>query len=132
MTARGPGVSFTPMDDDKEAELDRAFREERLRKFREKFPFRPVEQDMIAEQVAKKMHEKFGIPVPRKTAEQGIEMMEARIKLLKGDKAETLEAMDDSQGHLLEKLTEGLNEINRELKDAETQLAEYKAQRGLN
>jgi hypothetical protein len=117
------------MDEDA---LDKAFREEQLRKFQEQFPFRPVEAEMIEEQVAQKMSEKFGIPAPRKTADEGVKAMQARIEMLKGDKAETLDAMDNATGHRLEKLTEGLNEINQEIKEAEVRLTEYKAQQGLN
>ena len=107
-------------------------REERLRLIREKYPFRPALQEMIDEQVAKKLNEKFGIPVPTKTPDQGVKDMQARIEMLKGDKAETLNAMDEATGHQLEQLTKDLNDLNWEIKEAETRLTEYKAQQGLN
>jgi hypothetical protein len=117
------------MDEDA---LDKAFREERLRKFQEKYPLRPAMQEMVEEQVQQKLAKQFGLPVPPKTADQGVKDMQARIDMLKGDKVETLNAMDDATGYRLEKLTEGLNEIDREIKEAEVRLTEYKAQQGLN
>ena len=129
MTAGQAGLSYVPMDEDA---LDKAFREERLRKFQEKYPLRPAMQEMVEEQVQQKLAKQFGLPVPPKTADQGVKDMQARIDMLKGDKVETLNAMDDATGYRLEKLTEGLNEIDREIKEAEVRLTEYKAQQGLN
>jgi len=103
-------------------------RERHIRESLEKYPLRPAEQELIEEQVPKDIK----LPVPPKTADQGVKDMLARIEMLKGDKAKTLDAMDDATGHLLEQLTKDLNEINRELSEAEVRLTEYQAQQGLN
>jgi hypothetical protein len=102
--------------------------EKHLQECQEKFPLRPAEAEMIGEEALKKCN----LPVPQKTADQGVKDMQARIDMLKGDKAETLDAMDDAAGHHLEQLTKNLNEINREIAEAEVRLTEYKAQQGLN
>jgi hypothetical protein len=107
-------------------------REERLRKFREQYPLRPAEQEMIEEQVQHTLANKFGLPVHQKTADEGVKAMQARIEMLKRDKAETLGAMDGATGYRLERLIHDLNEINQEIKEAEVRLTEYKAQQGLN
>ena len=103
-------------------------REKHLRECREKYPYRPAEADLIDEQVRKKCN----LPPNVKTADQGVLDMQARIDMLKGDKAKTLNAMDGADGHRLASLTGDLNELNQEIAEAETRLTEYKAQQGLN
>ena|ERR1035441_8497005 len=103
-------------------------REKHMAECRKLYPFRPVEQEMIDEQVRKKCN----LPPVVKTAEQGVKDMQARIDMLKGDKANTLNAMDDATGHRLADLSKVLSDLNRDIAEAETRLTEYKAQQGLN
>ena len=107
-------------------------RKNHIRECQEKYPLRPAEEEMILEAVALDLHKKFGQPLPTKTADQGVKDMQARIAMLKGDKAKTLDAMDGADGHRLAELTKVLNEYNQEIAEAETRLTEYKAQQGLN
>ena len=111
MPAR-PGLPSLDMDED---ELDKAFREERLRKFQEQFPFRPAKQGMVEEEVARKLREQFGIPIPKKTAGQGVSDMQARIEMVKDDKAKTLDPVDEANGHHLDELSDILNRLNKDL-----------------
>jgi len=108
--------------------MDEDLRERHIRESLEKYPLRPAEAEMLVEEALKQCKQ----PVPQKTADQGVKDMQARIDMLKGDKAETLDAMDDATGHRLEQLTKILNELNGEIKTAEVRLTEYKAQQGLN
>jgi hypothetical protein len=103
-------------------------REKHLRECREKYPYRPAEQDLIDEQARKKCD----LPSVVKTADQGVLDMQARIDMLKGDKAKALNALDDAEGPLRTTLLKDLDELNRDLHEAETRLTEYKAQQGLN
>ena len=103
-------------------------REKHMAKCRKLYPFRPVEQELIDDEIRKKYH----LPPAARTAEQGVKDMEARIAMLKGDKAQTLDAMEDATGDHLAALTDALNDLNRDIPEAEARLTEYKAQQGLN
>ena len=118
MRAR-PGLQSIAMDDPREKHIQECLK---------KYPFRPAEQEMIDEQVRKKCK----LPPLVKTAKQGVRDMQARIDMLKGDKAKCLNAMDDATGPALGALTADLAQLNRDLAEAETRLAEYKAQQGVN
>jgi hypothetical protein len=103
-------------------------REKHMAKCRKLYPFRPVEQELIEDEIRKKN----GLPPAARTAEQGVKDMLARIEMLKGDKAQTIEAMDEATGDHLAALTDALNDLNRDIAEAEARLTEYKAQQGLN
>jgi hypothetical protein len=103
-------------------------REKHMAKCRKLYPYRPVEQELLEDEARKKN----GLPPSPRTAEQGVKDMQARIEMLKGDKAEILDAMDEASGFHLDDLTKILNEHNQWIAEAEARLTEYKAQRGLN
>jgi hypothetical protein len=114
-----PELDSVAMMDDLETHIEKMLKE---------FPLRPAEDDISQDAVAAKL----GLPRPEKTAEQGIRDMQARIDMLKGDKAQLLNAMDGATGDRFNELTVTLDTFNRDLAEAETRLAEYKAQAGLN
>ena len=119
MPARAGVVFIMPLED---------AREKHLEECRKLYPYRPVEQEMIDDDIRKKYH----LPPVARTAEQGVKDMQARIDLLKGDKVKLLDAMDEATGHRLDDLTKVLNEYNQGIAEAEARLTEYKAQQGLN
>src|ERR1019366_1177560 len=95
-------------------------REKHMAKCRKLYPFRPVEQDLIEEEIRKKN----GLPPLARTADQGVKDMLAAIALLKSDKAELLDAMDDADGARLVDCTKTLNRYNQEIAEAEYRLTE--------
>ena len=107
-------------------------REKHIQECLKKYPLRPAMQEMNEEQVQQKLAKQFGLPAPIKTADQGVKDMQARIDMLKGDKAKTLDAMDIATDQTLLALTADLNKLNQDLAEAETRLTEYKAQQGVN
>jgi hypothetical protein len=119
MPARAGVVSNMPLDDP---------REKYLEEFRKQYPLRDAESEMIDDEIRKK----HNLPPLARTAKQGVKDMQARIEMVKGDKAKLLDAMDGATGHRLADLTKVLNEYNQEIAEAEARLTEYKAQQGLN
>ena len=69
-----------------------------------------------------------GLPPAKRSAEQGIADMKARIVQINLDKQNTLAALDDPQPGQEKALLDDLQVLKRELAEAEQRLAEYAAQ----
>jgi len=86
----------------------------------ETYPLHSAETEMVIEEVS-------GQPVQPKELAAGIASMEARIKLLTGQKGQCLAQMDTATGPRYEGLSADLVSLNAELSKALARLAHYRA-----
>jgi hypothetical protein len=84
--------------------------------------------DADLEMVVDSSRRDCGLPPVARSPEQGIADMKARVVLINEDKRNTLNALLDDQHPGRAELLEFLDELNRELAEAQQRLTEYETQ----
>lgn len=84
--------------------------------------------DAELEMVVDEARQKTGLPPAKRPADKGITDMQARIKLLTGQRTKLLERMGTEVFD--DKRYAALSEIDNELREARQRLTEYQTQQG--